>query len=94
MGGKPVGHVLREISRYIYFCQRSSPSRISDIPQAEFEHAQNLSSGLVELTTTPRRYDFTNIIYNDDSSEKNDIEIDWNLLKNYVAKKMMKLQLL
>ena len=42
-------------------CQRSSPSRISDMPQAGFEPAQNLSSGLVEwscavvITTTPRR---------------------------------------
>ena len=40
-------------------CQRSSPSRISDTLQAEFEHAQNLSSGFVEsscavaMTTTP-----------------------------------------
>ena len=29
-------------------CQRSSPSRISDTPQAGFEPAQNLNSGLVE----------------------------------------------
>ena len=29
-------------------CQRSSSSRISDTPRAEFEPAQNLSSGLVE----------------------------------------------
>ena len=29
-------------------CQRSSPSRISDTPQAGFEPAQNLSSGFVE----------------------------------------------
>ena len=29
-------------------CQRSSTSRISDTPQAGFEPAQNLSSGLVE----------------------------------------------
>ena len=29
-------------------CQRSSPSRISAMPQARFEPAQNLSSGLVE----------------------------------------------
>ena len=29
-------------------CQRSLPSRISDTPQAGFEPAQNLSSGLVE----------------------------------------------
>ena len=28
--------------------QRSSPSRISDIPQTGFEPGQNLSSGLVE----------------------------------------------
>ena len=28
-------------------CQKSSPSRISDTPRAEFEPAQNLSSGLV-----------------------------------------------
>ena len=43
-------------------CQRSSPSRSFDTPRAEFEPAQNLSSGLVEwscavaITTTPRRY--------------------------------------
>ena len=42
-------------------CQRSSPPQISNTPQAEFEPAQNLSSGLVEwscavvITTTPRR---------------------------------------
>ena len=30
-------------------CQRSSPSRISDAPRAGYEHAHNLSSGLVEL---------------------------------------------
>ena len=29
-------------------CQRSSPSRISDTPRAEFEPAQNLSSDFVE----------------------------------------------
>ena len=29
-------------------CQRSSPLQISDTPQAGFEPAQNLSSGLVE----------------------------------------------
>ena len=40
-------------------CQRSSPSRISNTLRAEFEPAQNLSSGLVErssavvITTTP-----------------------------------------
>ena len=40
----------------IWFCgmndhrQRSSPSRISDMLQAGFEPAQNLSSGLVELS--------------------------------------------
>ena len=45
-------------------CQRSSPSRISDTPRAEFEFAQNLSSVLVEwscavvTTTTPRRHWF------------------------------------
>ena len=43
-------------------CQRSSPSRISDTPQAGFEPAQSLSSGLVEwscavvITTAPRRH--------------------------------------
>ena len=43
-------------------CQRPSPSRISNTPQAGFESAQNLSSGLVEwgcavvITTTPRRH--------------------------------------
>ena len=42
------------------YCQRSSPSRISNMPRAGFEPAQNLSSGLVEwscavvITTTPR----------------------------------------
>ena len=42
--------------------QRSSPSRISDTPRAEFEPARILSSGLVEwscavvITTTPRRH--------------------------------------
>ena len=30
------------------YCQRSSPLRISDTPQAGFEPVQNLSSGLVE----------------------------------------------
>ena len=40
-------------------CRRSSPSRISDTRRAGFEHAQNLSSELVEwscavvITTTP-----------------------------------------
>ena len=49
-------------------CQRSSPLRISNTPQAGFEPAQNLSSGLVEwscavvITTTPRRY---NLQYSD-----------------------------
>ena len=43
-------------------CQRSSPSRISDTPQAGFEPVQNISSGLVEwscvvvVTTTQRRH--------------------------------------
>ena len=43
-------------------CQRSSPSPISDTPRAGFEHAQNLSSGLVVwscavvITTTPQRH--------------------------------------
>ena len=43
-------------------CQRSSPSRISNTPRAEFEPVQNLSSGLVEwicavvITTTPHRH--------------------------------------
>ena len=31
-------------------CQRSSTLRISSTPQAGFEPAQNLSSGLVELS--------------------------------------------
>ena len=31
-----------------YHCQRSPPSQIFDTPQAGFESAQNLSSGLVE----------------------------------------------
>ena len=30
------------------YCQRSSPSRISDTPRAGFEPAQNISSGFVE----------------------------------------------
>ena len=43
-------------------CQRSSPSRISDMPWAGFEPAQSLGSGLVEwssavvVTTTPQRH--------------------------------------
>ena len=43
-------------------CQRFSPSRNSNSPQAGFEPAQNLNSGFVEwscalvITTTPRRY--------------------------------------
>ena len=43
-------------------CQRSSPLRISDTPQAGFEPAQSLSSGLVEwsctvvITTTPQHH--------------------------------------
>ena len=43
-------------------CQRSSPSRISDMPRAGFEPAQGLSSGLLEwscavvITTKPRRH--------------------------------------
>ena len=43
-------------------CQRSSTWRISDMPQAGFEHVQNLSSGLVDrrcavvIIITPRRY--------------------------------------
>ena len=47
-------------------CQRSSPSRISDMPRAGYEPAQNLSSGAVEwscavvITTTPRRHIFEN----------------------------------
>ena len=42
-------------------CQRSSPSRISDMPRTGFEPAQSLSLGLVGwscavvITTTPRR---------------------------------------
>ena len=30
------------------YCQRSLPSQISDTPRAGFEHAQNLSSGLLD----------------------------------------------
>ena len=43
-------------------CQKSSPSRIFDTPQAGLEPAQNLSSGLVQwscavvITTTPQRH--------------------------------------
>ena len=43
-------------------CQRSSSSRISDLPQAEFEPTQNPSSGfdewsyVVAVTTTTRRH--------------------------------------
>ena len=35
-----------------YHCQRSSPSRISDTPQAGFELAQNLSSDFYEWSCT------------------------------------------
>ena len=43
-------------------CQRSSPSRVSNMPRAGFEPVQNLSSGLAEwscavvITATPRRH--------------------------------------
>ena len=43
-------------------CQRSSPSQMSDTPQAGFEPAQISKSGFAELsctvviTTTPRRH--------------------------------------
>ena len=46
------------------YYRRSSLSRISDTPQAEFEPAQNTSSGFVEwryavvIATTPRRHIF------------------------------------
>ena len=49
--------------------QRSSPSQISDTLQAGFEHAQNLSWGLVEpscavvITTTPRRHITTTLLH-------------------------------
>ena len=50
-------------------CQRSSPSRISDTPQAGFESAQNLSSGFVEwrcavviTTTSTLHYYFALVI--------------------------------
>ena len=50
-------------------CQRSSPSRISDMPRAGFELEQNLSSSFAEgscavvITTTPRCHDiYYNII--------------------------------
>ena len=42
------------------YCQRSSPSRISDTPRAGFEPARNLNSGLVQwscaiaITTAPQ----------------------------------------
>ena len=45
-------------------CQWSSPSRISDTPQAGFEPAQDLSSGLVEwsctvvINTSPQRHKY------------------------------------
>ena len=45
-------------------CQRSSPPRISNSPQAGFEPAQNMISGFVEwncavvITTTPRYHIF------------------------------------
>ena len=58
-------------------CQRPSPSRISDTPQAGFELAQNLSSGLVKwsravviTTTTPLNWSsicldtFVNVSWN------------------------------
>ena len=43
-------------------CQRSSPSRIFDMPRAGVEPAQNLSSGFIEwscaivMTTTPHHH--------------------------------------
>ena len=52
--------VLNLISSRDY-CQRFSPSQISDTTLAGFEPAQNLSSGFVEgscavvITTAPRR---------------------------------------
>ena len=47
-------------------CQRSTSLQISDMLWAGFEHAQNLSSGLVEwsysvvITTTPQHQDIKN----------------------------------
>ena len=52
---------LNLISKWNHY-QRSSPSRISDMPRAGFQPTQSLSSGLVEwscpvvITTTPRRH--------------------------------------
>ena len=49
-------------------CQRSSPSQISNTPRVGFEHARNLSSGLVEwscavvITSTPRRHKNENFL--------------------------------
>ena len=51
------------------YCQKFSPSRISDTPGAWFEPLQNLSSNFLEwgcavvITTTPRRhYAITSVI--------------------------------
>ena len=52
---------LNLISKWNHY-QRSSPSRISDMPRTGFQPTQSLSSGLVEwscpvvITTTPRRH--------------------------------------
>ena len=70
------------------YCQRSSPSRISDTPRAGFEPKQNLSSGLVEwscavvITTTPRRH----IDNHYTSSGKMQCIKNWNKFKKYVPK--------
>ena len=51
-------------------CQRPSPSKISDTPEAGFAPAQNLSSGLVEWScavvtiTTPSIYHYLHYHYN------------------------------
>ena len=50
-------------------CQRSSPSWISDMPQAGFESVQNMSLGLVEwsralvITTAPCHHPFSTHFY-------------------------------
>ena len=56
--------------------QRSSPLRISDTLRAEFEPAQNFSSGLVEwscavvITTTPRRHKVNELQKNEEGGRQ------------------------
>ena len=75
-------------------CQRSSPSRISDTPRAEFEPAQSLSSGfgewswVVAITTTPRRHYTTAPLPTGDSSWKQNFNsiAQWTTAANFGRK--------